>query len=86
LILKISGIHNIKHPFVQRGNKKDNLVQDLVKECLPLLLQAREKKKNKDKDKGDGESDVNISLKIFVNLFSLGRKSFRICSWNKNYN
>jgi len=47
----------LAHPFVQRGNKKDNLVQDLVKECLPLLLQAREKKKNKDKDKGDGESD-----------------------------
>jgi len=34
------------HPFVQKGLRKDHILQELVKECMPSLLAARNKKRN----------------------------------------
>jgi hypothetical protein len=55
------------HPFIQKGNNKNHVVQDLVKECLPKLLKARENKKTpKDpKDKKDDDSDEEEKVGTF---------------------
>jgi len=45
------------HPFVQRGINKDHVLKTLVTQCMPTLLEARNKKKNNKKDDSgsDGE-------------------------------
>jgi len=42
----------LHHPFVTKGKGKENLLRDLVRECIPILSIERKKKQEKAKEDG----------------------------------